>query len=72
MGSADPPGKKDEKLKSENMQERAVSYMFVLYVVAVGATRVRIRALGLALWTGGSASAIMDIGLYSISVRVGV
>jgi len=24
MGSADPPGKRDEKLKSENMQKRAV------------------------------------------------
>ena len=24
MGSADPPGKMDEKLKSENMQKRAV------------------------------------------------
>jgi len=28
MGSADPPGKMDEKLKSENMQKRA---MFMLY-----------------------------------------
>jgi len=25
MGSAEPPGKMDEKLKSENMQKRAVS-----------------------------------------------
>jgi len=24
MGSADPPGKMDEKLKSENMQKRAI------------------------------------------------
>ena len=30
MGSADPPGKMDEKLRSENMQKRAVFYV-VLY-----------------------------------------
>jgi len=30
MGSADPPGKIDEKLKSENMQKEQFS-MFVLY-----------------------------------------
>jgi len=29
MGSADPPGKLDEKLKSKNMQKRAD--MFMLY-----------------------------------------
>jgi len=31
MGSADPPGKMDEKLKSENMQKEQFS-MFVLYL----------------------------------------
>jgi len=30
MGSADPPGKKDEKLKSENMQKEQFS-IFMLY-----------------------------------------
>jgi len=34
MGSADPPGKMDEKLKSKNMQKRTVFYvsmfMFIL------------------------------------------
>ena len=31
MGSADPPpGKMDEKLKSENMQKRAVFYVYVI------------------------------------------
>jgi len=30
MGSADPPGKMDEKLKSENMQKEQFS-MFMLY-----------------------------------------
>jgi len=30
MGSADPPGKMDEKLKNENMQKRAV-FMFMIY-----------------------------------------
>jgi len=29
MGSADPPGKMDEKIKSENMQKRAVFRMGV-------------------------------------------
>jgi len=29
MGSADPPGKMDKKLKSENMQKRAVFWMGV-------------------------------------------
>ena len=31
MGSADPLGKMDEKLKSENMQKRAVFYVFVIF-----------------------------------------
>jgi len=32
MGSADPPpGKMDEKLKSENMQNRAVFYVYVIF-----------------------------------------
>jgi len=31
MGSADPPGKMDEKLKSEKMQERAVFYVYVIF-----------------------------------------
>jgi len=30
MGSADPPGKMDEKLKSENMEKEQFS-MFMLY-----------------------------------------
>jgi len=30
MGSADPPGKMDEKLKRENMQKEQFS-MFILY-----------------------------------------
>jgi len=31
MGSADPPGKMDEKLKSENMQKTAVFYVYVIF-----------------------------------------
>jgi len=31
MGSADPPGKINEKLKSENMQKRAVFYVYVIF-----------------------------------------
>ena len=31
MGSVDPPGKMDEKLKSENMQKRAVFYVHVIF-----------------------------------------
>ena len=31
MGSADHPGKMDEKLKSENVQERAVFYVYVIF-----------------------------------------
>jgi len=31
MGSADLPGKMDEKLKSENMQKRAVFYVYVIF-----------------------------------------
>jgi len=32
MGSAAPPWKKmDEKLKSENMQKRAVFYVYVIF-----------------------------------------
>ena len=30
-GSADPPGKTDEKLKSGNMQKRAVFYVYVIF-----------------------------------------
>ena len=30
-GSADPPGKMDEKLKSENIQKRAVIYVYVIF-----------------------------------------
>jgi len=30
MGSADPPGKMDEKLKSENMQ-KTVFYVYVIF-----------------------------------------
>ena len=36
MGSADPPGKMDEKLKSENMQKRAI-------LIAIRAGRCRER-----------------------------
>jgi len=31
MGSADPPGKMDEKLKTKNMQKRAVLYVYVIF-----------------------------------------
>jgi len=32
MGSADPfPGKMDEKLKSENMQKKAVFFVYVIF-----------------------------------------
>jgi len=31
MGSADPPGKMDEKLESESMQKRAVFYVYVIF-----------------------------------------
>jgi len=31
MGSADPPGKTDEKLKRENIQKRAVFYVYVIF-----------------------------------------
>jgi len=31
MGLADPPGKMDEKIKSENMQKRAVFYVYVIF-----------------------------------------
>jgi len=31
MGSAEPPGKMDEKLKSENMQKKEQFSVFILY-----------------------------------------
>jgi len=31
MGSADSPGKMDEKLKSENMQKSGVFYVYVIF-----------------------------------------
>jgi len=31
IGSADLPGKTDEKIKSENMQTRAVFYVYVIF-----------------------------------------
>jgi len=31
QGSADPSGKMDEKLKSKNMQKRAVVYVYVIF-----------------------------------------
>jgi len=31
MGSADPPGKINEKLKSENMQKGAGFYVYVIF-----------------------------------------
>jgi len=43
MGSADPPGKRDEKLKSENMQIRAVFYDYVIFLRAIRAGRCRER-----------------------------
>jgi len=42
MGSADPPGKINEKLKSENMQKEQFS-MFMLYLRAIRAGRCRER-----------------------------
>jgi len=42
MGSADPPGKMDEKLKSENMQKEQFS-MFMLYFESNRAGRCRER-----------------------------
>jgi len=32
MGSADPPGKMDEKIKSENKQKTAVFYVDVIFL----------------------------------------
>jgi len=31
MGSADPPGEIDEKLKSKNMKKGAVFYVYVIF-----------------------------------------
>jgi len=31
MGPADPHGKMDEKLKSENMQKRALFHVYVIF-----------------------------------------
>ena len=42
-GSADPPGKMDEKLKRENMQKRAVFYGYDNILRAIGAGRCRER-----------------------------
>jgi len=43
MGSADPPGKMDEKLKSENMQKKS-SFLSLCYILrAIGAGRCRER-----------------------------
>jgi len=36
MGLADPPGKMDKKLKSENMQKRAVCYVCVYFESSQG------------------------------------
>jgi len=41
MGSADPPGKMVEKLKSENMQKRAVFYVYILRAIKAGRCRER-------------------------------
>ena len=41
MGSADPPLKMDEKLKSENMQKRAVFYVYILRAIMAGRCRER-------------------------------
>jgi len=35
MGSSYPSGKMDEKLKSENMQKRAVFYVYVIFLRAI-------------------------------------
>jgi len=40
MGSADPPGKMDEKLKIENMQKR-VSLCYILRAIRAGRCRER-------------------------------
>ena len=43
MGSADPPGKMDEKLKSENMQKKS-SFLCLCYILrAISAGRCRER-----------------------------
>jgi len=42
MGSADFPGKMDEKLKSENMHKRAVFYVYILRVIRAGRCIYRI------------------------------
>jgi len=36
MGSANPPGKMDEKLNSENMQKSAVFYVYVIFWEQLG------------------------------------
>jgi len=44
MGSANPPGKIDEKLKSENMQQNKSSFLCLCYILrAIGAGRCRER-----------------------------
>jgi len=43
MGSAGPPGKMDEKLKSDNMQKTAVFYFFCYTLRAICASRCRER-----------------------------
>ena len=43
MGSADPPGKMDEKLKSENMRKRAVFLGLCYILIAITAGRCRER-----------------------------
>jgi len=45
MGSADPPGKVDEKLKSENMQKRAAFYVYVIFLEQSGQANVENGAM---------------------------
>jgi len=45
MASADSPGKMDEKLTSENMQKRAVFYIYVIFCEKSGQTDVENGAI---------------------------
>jgi len=50
MGSADLPGKKDEKLKSENMQKRALFYVYVIFWEQSGQAGVENGAMLTTCW----------------------
>jgi len=45
MGSADPHGKMDEKLKSENVQKTAVFYVYVIFCEQSGQAGVENGAM---------------------------